>query len=81
MSHQILIPICIVGGWILKRGKIFPKNTGFALGNFVVSISLTALILASVPTMKLETSLIYLDSMPCILFGLSVVFFYLIGKF
>ncbi|ABJ80186.1 transporter, auxin efflux carrier domain protein [Leptospira borgpetersenii serovar Hardjo-bovis str. Sponselee] len=81
MSHLILIPVCIVGGWILKRGKIFPENTGFALGNFVVYISLPALILASVPTMKLETSLIYLASMPWILFGLSVVFFYIIGKF
>ncbi|WP_078128375.1 AEC family transporter [Leptospira alexanderi] len=81
MSHLILIPVCIAGGWILKRGKIFPENTGLVFGNFVVYISLPSLILANVPTMRLETSLIYLASMPWILFGLSVVFFYIIGKF
>ncbi|EKR66686.1 transporter, auxin efflux carrier domain protein [Leptospira weilii str. 2006001853] len=81
MSHLILIPVCIAGGWILKRGKIFPENTGLVLGNFVIYISLPSLILASVPTMRLETSLIYLAFMPWILFGFSVVFFYIIGKF
>ncbi|MDI7209586.1 AEC family transporter [Leptospira santarosai] len=76
----MLIPVCVVGGWILKRGKIFPENTGAVLGNFVVYISLPSLILANVPTMKLETSLIYLASMPWIIFGLSIVFFYIIGR-
>ncbi|WP_036040950.1 AEC family transporter [Leptospira alstonii] len=81
MSHLILIPVCLIGGWVLKRGKIFPENSGLVLGNFVVYISLPSLILANVPTMKLETSLGFLALMPWLIFGLSVAFFYTIGKF
>ncbi|EMY76777.1 transporter, auxin efflux carrier domain protein [Leptospira weilii serovar Ranarum str. ICFT] len=81
VSHLILIPFCLIGGWVLKRGKIFPENSGLVLGNFVVYISLPSLILANVPTMKLETSLAFLAWMPWLIFGLSVAFFYTIGKF
>ncbi|EMO28888.1 hypothetical protein LEP1GSC170_4218 [Leptospira interrogans serovar Bataviae str. HAI135] len=57
MPHLILIPICLVGGWILKRAKIFPENSGIVLGNFVVYVSLPSLILIS--KIELENSLFF----------------------
>ncbi|WP_036098771.1 AEC family transporter [Leptospira noguchii] len=79
MPHLILIPICLVGGWILKRAKIFPENSGIVLGNFVVYVSLPSLILIS--KIELENSLFFLAFVPWLIFGVSVVFFYVIGKF
>lgn len=81
VSHLILIPLCLIAGWILKRGRIFPENAGLTLGSFVIYVSLPSLILANVPTMKLESSLIFLATMPWLIFGLSIVFFFAIGKF
>ncbi|PJZ56946.1 AEC family transporter [Leptospira barantonii] len=81
MSHLILIPLCLIAGFILKRGRIFPENAGLTLGSFVIYISLPSLILTNVPTMRLESSLIFLATMPWFIFGLSIVFFYSIGKF
>ncbi|RHX95060.1 malate permease [Leptospira yasudae] len=81
VSQLIVIPVCLIAGWILKRGRIFPENSGAALGSFVIYISLPALILANVPSMKLESSLIFLASMPWLIFGLSVAFFYGATKF
>nr|WP_208862000.1 AEC family transporter [Leptospira barantonii] len=77
----MLIPLCLIAGFILKRGRIFPENAGLTLGSFVIYISLPSLILTNVPTMRLESSLIFLATMPWFIFGLSIVFFYSIGKF
>lgn len=81
VSHLILIPVCLIAGWILKRGRIFPENAGLSLGSFVIYVSLPSLILANVPTMRLESSLIFLATMPWLIFGLSILFFDSIGKF
>ncbi|WP_332306455.1 AEC family transporter [Leptospira kirschneri] len=79
MSHLMLIPICLAGGWMLKRVKIFPENSGIVLGNFVVYVSLPSLILSS--KIELENSLVFLAFIPWLIFRVSVVFFYVIGKF
>ncbi|XDD50460.1 AEC family transporter [Leptospira sp. WS92.C1] len=79
MSHFILIPVCLFSGWILKRTRLFPENSGLVLGNFVIYISLPSLILANVPYLKLESSLIFLAWMPWLVFGFSIGLFHFIG--
>ncbi|RHX91931.1 AEC family transporter [Leptospira stimsonii] len=81
MAHFVLIPVCLFAGWLLKRGRILPENSGHVFGAFVIYVSLPALILANVPAMLLEISFVYLALMPWLVFGISILFFYFAGKF
>ena len=55
----ILIMGLIAIGGVMKRSSIFPDNTGDVLNIFILNISLPAIILVSIPQLKISFELLY----------------------
>lgn len=59
MASIILLFLCLILGFWLKRARLFPANGHEALNAFIVNISLTALALYYLPQIKLSASVIF----------------------
>ena len=65
MENFILIVLAILIGYILKRLKVFPSNSAVTLNQFVIYISLPAMILLQIPQLTLSMDWndpLYLDT-------------------
>ncbi len=80
MENIILIFVCLIVGVALQRAKNFPKNSHQVLNQFVIYISLPALALFYIPKIKISTELLYPLGIAWIGFGISFLFFSILGK-
>lgn len=80
MENIILIFVCLIVGFLLQKVKDFPKNSHQVLNQFVIYISLPALALYYIPKIKISSDLLYPLGVAWIGFGLSFIFFSLLGK-
>lgn len=79
MANIILLAICLLAGIGLKKTGRFPVATPATLNAFVIHISLPALAILHIHTMKLDTSLALTASMAWVLFGFAWALFSLAG--
>ncbi len=80
MENFILIAVCFALGIFFRQFKIFPANTPLVLNRFVLSISLPALTLFQIHKLNLNAPLLIPISMPWIVYGMGVCFFYVVGR-
>jgi predicted permease len=80
MENIILIFVCLFAGVVLQKAKNFPQNSHQVLNQFVIYISLPALALFYIPKIKISTDLLYPLGIAWIGFGLSFLFFSILGK-
>jgi len=80
MNNYLLLGACFLLGILLRRSGRLPDNAAAALNGFVVHISLPALTLTYVHSLKLRADLILPALMPWIMFGIACVFFRLLAK-
>ena len=80
MGNFVLLGACFLLGILLRRSGRLPDNAAAALNGFVVNISLPALTLTYVHSLKLDTNLILPALMAWIMFGLGCGFFWLAGR-
>ena len=71
MSHFILVIICLTLGILLRHVKRFPKETPQVLNQFILFISLPALVLRQFHSLEIQISAILPALMPWALFFLS----------
>lgn len=80
MNNYILLGACFLLGVVLRSSKRLPDNAAATINGFIVNISLPALTLTYVHDLKLDANLILPALMAWILFGLSLGFFWLVGR-
>src|SRR5258707_1466970 len=80
MTNYLLLGACFILGIILRNSGRLPDNAAAALNGFVAHISLPALTLTYVHSLKLSTNLILPALMPWLMFGIGCGFFWLVGK-
>lgn len=80
MSNIILLFVCLAIGVLIRKSGRFPDNSHVALNSFIIYISLPALTLSLIHTVKLQPTLLYAVAMPWLLFLAGAVFFWSIAK-
>lgn len=80
MENIILIFVCLLLGVVLQSVKNFPQNSHQVLNQFVIYISLPALAFYYIPKIKINTDLLYPVGVAWLGFGLSFLFFSVLGK-
>jgi hypothetical protein len=80
MNNLLLLIFCFIVGMLLHRSKRMPDNTPAALNSFIIHISLPALALLYIHDLKVSSDVVLVALMAWLLFGLSVGFFWLIGR-
>jgi predicted permease len=80
MNNYIMLAVCFLLGMLLRRSRRLPDNAAASLNGFVVNVSLPALTLNYVHSLKLDTGLILPALMAWVLFGLGFGFFWLVGR-
>ncbi len=71
---------CLMIGIILQKAGRVPDNAHTALNAFIIHISLPALILSHIHSVRIDASVLYAIAMPWIVFFASVVLFWLLGR-
>lgn len=80
MANIILLAVCLVAGIGLKKTGRFPLTTPAALNGFVIHISLPALAILHIHSIKLEPSLALTAAMAWLLFGAAWALFHVAGR-
>jgi predicted permease len=80
MENILLIFVCMLLGFLLKRNKDFPVLSYKTLNQFVIYISLPAIALYYIPKLEISTKLLFPLGIAWLGFGLSFVFFSAFGK-
>lgn len=80
MENILLIFVCMLLGFILKRNKDFPALSYKTLNQFVIYISLPAIALYYIPKLEISTKLLFPLGVAWLGFALSYVFFTAFGK-
>lgn len=80
MQNFVLIISLLIVGMILKRVKAFPDNTSQVLNQFVIYVSLPALVLLTVPKLKFSSDLIVTTIIPWVLLLFSVALLFICAK-
>ena len=80
MSNYLLLGACFLLGIFLRGLGRLPDNAAASLNGFIVHISLPALTLSYVHSLKLDASLILPALMAWVLFGIGCGFFWLAGR-
>src|SRR3984893_3750700 len=76
MNNIVLLFVCLLLGMGLRAAKKVPENAHLALNAFIIHISLPALIILQIHSVKLHTSLLFSIAMPWLMFALGVLFFW-----
>lgn len=79
MNSLLIIPLCLVGGWALRRMGM-PQTWAKYLTNMVIYMALPALILAKIPAISFKTQFLLPMLMPWLLFILAIGLFWFLGK-
>ncbi len=80
MENILLIFVCMLLGFLLKRNKNFPVLSYKTLNQFVIYISLPAIALYYIPKLEISTKLLFPLGVAWLGFALSYVFFTAFGK-
>ncbi len=80
MANIILLAICLLAGFGLRRTGRFPAATPAALNGFIIHISLPALTILHIHNIALDSSLLLTAGMAWLLFGGSWLVFGTAGK-
>jgi predicted permease len=80
MNNLILLILCFIAGMLLRRFKRMPENAPTTLNSFIIHVSLPALTLLYIHNLKLSGDVFLVGLMAWLVFGLSVGFFWLIGR-
>lgn len=81
MENILLLFLCLLVGVMLQKVPQFPKNAYQSLNQFVIFVSLPALALYYIPKIAISLALLYPLGIAWLGFGLSFLFFYLIGTY
>ena len=76
MSNIILLFLCMLIGITLRRYGRVPENAHAAINGFLINVSLPALTLLQIHSIKLQSTLAYAIAMPWLLFTIAVLFFW-----
>lgn len=80
MNNYVLLGSCFLLGILLRRSGRLPDNAAAALNGFVVNVSLPALTLYYMHSLKIDSALIMPALMAWVLFGLGAGFFWIAGR-
>jgi len=80
MSNLILFVFCFIAGVLLHRYKRMPINAPAVINSFIIHVSLPALILLSVHSLKISSDVLLMAAAGWIYFALSAGFFILVGR-
>jgi malate permease and related proteins len=80
MSNIILLFLCMLIGITLRRYGRVPDNAHVAINGFIINVSLPALTLLKIHSIKLQSTLAYAVAMPWLLFTIAVLFFWSLSK-
>ena len=80
MASIILLFICLFIGFLLKRYRLVEPNSFNALNTLIIYVALPALTLQYIPTIEINSDLIYPILMPWINIVLSWIVFGYLGK-
>jgi predicted permease len=84
MANFILILFCLVGGYLLRRVRVFSESTPMALNQFIMYISLPAVVLLAVhkfeQTSLMSSQVLIPISMAWLQFALAFTIFYFAHK-
>jgi predicted permease len=80
MNNLILLILCFIAGMLLRRFKRMPDNAPATLNSFIIHVSLPALALLYIHQLKLSGDVLLTGLMAWLVFGLSVGFFWLVGR-
>ncbi|MBF0447371.1 MAG: AEC family transporter [Magnetococcales bacterium] len=72
MENFVLILILLFAGMVLRRLRVFPESAALSFNQYVIYISLPALILIQVPKLTFSTQLLTPILMPWLMMGFSV---------
>lgn len=80
MANIILLAVCLLAGFGLRKTGRFPATTPAALNGFIIHISLPALAILHIHNLKLDSSLALTACMAWLLFGFAWALFGNAGK-
>jgi hypothetical protein len=80
MNNLLLLILCFIAGMLLRRFKRMPENAPATLNSFIIHVSLPALTLLYIHQLKFSGDVLLTGLMAWLVFGLSVGFFWLIGR-
>ncbi len=80
MNNLLLLILCFIAGMLLRRFKRMPDNAPATLNSFIIHISLPALTLLYIHSLKLSGDVLLTGLMAWLVFALSVGFFWLVGR-
>jgi hypothetical protein len=80
MQNLILLIMCFIAGMALRHFRRMPEQAPAALNSFIIHISLPALTLLYIHDLRFSGTLLLIALMPWLIFGLSAIFFWLIGR-
>lgn len=80
MENFLLLGICFGLGLFFRRIPQFPETTPKVLNGFILFISLPSLVLYHVHELEISVSAIMPTSMPWLVFGFAILFFYTFYK-
>lgn len=80
MNNLLLLILCFIAGMLLRRFRRMPDNAPATLNSFIIHVSLPALTLLYIHQLKFSGDVLLTGLMAWLVFGLSVGFFWLIGR-
>lgn len=80
MNNLALLILCFVAGVLLRHLRRMPDNAPATLNSFIIHISLPALALLYIHQLKFSAEVLLVGLMAWLVFGLSVAFFWLVGR-
>jgi len=80
VDNFILLVVCLLIGILLRRSGRFPDNAHAVLNGYLIHISLPALTLLYVHSLRLDTTLLFPLAMAWVVFAIGFVFFKIVGK-
>jgi malate permease and related proteins len=81
MNNLLLLILCFIVGMVLHRFKRMPDNAPATLNSFIVHVSLPALTLLYIHSVKFSSTVFLIALMAWLVFGFSALFFYYLGRF
>lgn len=80
MENFLLLGVCFGLGLFFRKLPQFPESTPKVLNGFILFVSLPSLVLYHVHELKISVSAVMPTSMPWLLFGFAVLFFFVFYK-
>ncbi|PJZ69901.1 permease [Leptospira perolatii] len=80
MSNLFVIGICFLAGILFGIWGKLPLDSHKSVNAFIISVSLPCLEFVALRKVQLDQNFLVISGMPWLLFGVSLVFFYILGK-